>query len=81
MNSLDCLNSQRKQVSAYASHFGVPLDNNQAERNLRMVKVQQKVSGWFRSQEGAAYFFRIRVYISTIKKQAENIFVTLCQTI
>ena len=68
-NLPDRLNHHQDAVWRFMYDFRGPYPNNQAEPDIRTIKVHQKVSGTFRSATGAATFARIRSDISTLKKR------------
>jgi len=72
-NLLLRLHAFQADVLRFLSHLEVPFTNNQAERDLRMMKLKQKISGGFRSPKGASDFACIRSVLSTARKQGLNL--------
>lgn len=72
-NLLARLDTHREDVLRFANDFRVPFDNNLAERDIRMIKLQQKISGCWRTITGAERFLAIRAYLSTAGKQHQPI--------
>jgi transposase len=71
------LQRRRDEVLRFMMDLSVPFDNNGSERDLRMVKLQQKIAGCFRTSDGARNFCRVRSYLSTARKQGYSLLCSL----
>jgi transposase len=76
-NLLERLSFGQREVLAFLDDFTIPFDNNQAEQDLRMLKVQQKIAGSFRADSGSEAFARIRGYLSSMRKQGVALLAAL----
>jgi len=71
------LDQHQDDVLRFAHDLRVPFDNNLAERDIRMIKLQQKISGCWRTRQGADAFLALRSYISTARKQGRGVLAVL----
>ena len=74
---IERLDHHKEEILRIMTESSVPFDNNLAERDLRMVKVRQKISGTFRNLDSAETYCRVRSYLSTVKKQGRDVFAAL----
>ena len=79
-NLVKRLREKRDDVLRFITDLRVPFDNNQAERDLRMPKLKQKIAGLFRTDAGIERFATIRSYLSTLRKQGADLFEALVLT-
>lgn len=77
LNLICRLDNYKESVCLFIKNLCVPFDNNQAERDLRMVKVKTKVSGCFRSEKGSQEYLTIMSYIGSARKQGINAFTAI----
>jgi transposase len=81
LNLIHRLRKHQRPVLSFFNREGVPFDNNQAERDIRMMKTREKISGGFGSKEKAKNFCDLRAIISTSLKQKQNILQILTEMI
>lgn len=80
LNLLLRLLEHQDLILRFMTHFEVPFTNNQAETDLRMMKLRQKISGCFRTVSGSAIFCDLRSYLSTMHKQGVHLLTALRST-
>jgi transposase len=78
---MEAFRDRKVEILRFLYEANIPFDNNLAERDIRMVKLKQKISGCFRTSHGAEVFCRIRSYLSTVRKQGYPVFDSICKAI